>query len=72
MTKKIRIENADTASLKVVVQVWEKARYDDQPDQLVSEKPLNHPTDQLEEYLHGTRYIVIKEAHLGTQTEPPK
>ena len=68
MTKRVRIENADTADYKVVVQVWEKgpvAAPDKQmPDTLVNEIKLDYPTSMTGDnvYLTSTRYIVIKEA----------
>jgi hypothetical protein len=47
MTKAIRVENADTSSWKVVVQVWDKGHTDANgtaPDNLVQEYALNYPT----------------------------
>lgn len=73
MTKRVRIENADTADYKVVVQVWEKgAPFPDglggtnqAPDVLVSEKRLDYPCQMTGDdvYLTSTRYIVVKEAN---------
>lgn len=59
MTKNVRIENADNASYKVVVEV-----YDTRPDGdvLVKTIPLDHPTAMCTEYLTSTRYFKIKEA----------
>ena len=68
MTKKVRIENADTSSYKVVVQIWEKAMSIDGappgPDTLVKEIRLDFPTAMTQDdcYIHSTRYLVVKEA----------
>ena len=69
MTKKVRIENADTSDYKVIVQVWDKGRSttpDDPgtPDTLVSEHRLDYPTAMTGDdvYLTSTRYVVVKEA----------
>lgn len=63
MTKRVRIENADNANYKVVVQVWDKG-FDGKPDVMAFERTLANPTDMTgdEVYLTSTRYIVIKEA----------
>lgn len=64
MTKRVRIENADTASYKVVVQVWDKGFPEGEPDKLAQEITLANPCDITgpEVYLTNTRYLVIKEA----------
>lgn len=69
MTKKVRIENADTSNYKVVVQIWDKgesgpAEGENSPDKLVKEIKLDHPTAMTGDdvYLTSTRYIVVKEA----------
>lgn len=63
MTKKVRIENADTADYKVVVQVWDKGQAG-APDTLAKEIQLAYPTAMTGDdvYLTSTRYIVVKEA----------
>lgn len=63
MTKRVRIENADTSSYKVVVQVWDKGHYG-KPDTLAFERELNNPCDITGDdvYLTSTRYVVVKEA----------
>mgnify|MGYP003477250715 FL=1 len=63
MTKKVRIENADTSEYKVVVQVWDKSFMEGQPDTLIKEIPLNYPTAMTGEdvYLTSSRYLVVKE-----------
>ena len=64
MTKKVRIENADMANYKVVVQVWDKGYPEGSPDVLVKEIALNNPCDITGDdvYLTSTRYLVVKEA----------
>lgn len=63
MTKAVRIENADTATYKVLVQSWEKGYPEGEPDVLVSEQILHNPCDITHGlYLTNTRYIVVKEA----------
>lgn len=62
MTKAVRIENADTATYQVVVQVWDKR--DGGVDELVEEITLAHPTALAEKHLTSTRYLVVKEAAL--------
>ncbi len=61
MTKAIRVENADTSIYQVVVQTWDKV--DGEPDKLVSEQILAHPTAMTNDntYLTSTRYLVVKE-----------
>lgn len=63
MTKRVRIENADTSTYKVVVQVWDKG-FDGRPDVLVHEVVLVNPCDMTgpDVYITSTRYIVVKEA----------
>ena len=63
MTKRVRIENADMAAYKVLVQVWDKG-LDGKPDVMAFERTLANPTDITgdEVYLTNTRYIVVKEA----------
>ena len=66
MTKRVRIENADTSDYKVLVQVWEKGR-DGQPDDLIREIRLDYPTAMTADMgpneclLTSTRYILVKE-----------
>lgn len=66
MTKAVRIENADTANFKVVVQVWDKGP-EGAPDMIVQEVNLDYPTAMTSGlYLTSTRYIVVKEAPVET------
>lgn len=63
MTKKVRIENADTSNYKVVVEVWDKG-FNGEPDTLAASHNLDYPTAMTSDsvYLTSTRYIVVKEA----------
>lgn len=61
MTKKVRIENADTSSFKVVVQTWDKGQ-NGEPDTLAGEEVLEYPTAMTSgTYITSTRYLVVKE-----------
>jgi len=64
MTKKVRIENADMSSFKVIVQVWDKGYPEGEPDKLAKEIKLDHPTAMTGDdcYLTSTRYLIVKEA----------
>ncbi len=65
MTKQVRIENADTSSYKVVVEVWDKAYPPGSgPDTLVRTIELNHPTAITDSscYITSTRYLIVREA----------
>lgn len=59
MTKNVRIENADNATYKVVVEVWEMHPDGDVMTETI---PLNSPTDMCNKYLTSTRYLKVKEA----------
>jgi hypothetical protein len=65
MTKRVRIENADTSDHKLMVEVWDKGMALEsggvEPDTMVEKIPLMYPTEILEKYVHCSRYIVIKE-----------
>lgn len=63
MTKKVRIENADTSDYKVVVQTWDKGQ-NGEPDTLLREHVLGWPCAMTgdETYITSTRYLVVKEA----------
>lgn len=61
MTKAVRIENADTSDYKLVVQVWDKSHDPNAPDVMVQEVPLRYPTEICTEYVHSSRYLVVKE-----------
>ena len=59
MTKKVRIENADTSDHKLIVQTWQKV--EGGADQLVSEQELNNPTDICDGMVWAEQYLVVKE-----------
>jgi len=59
MTKKIRIENADTSPHKAVVEIWEKNS--DKPDRMIFSVKLDNPADMVEEIVNNRRYLIIKE-----------
>jgi len=61
MTKKVRIENADTSSHKLVVQVWQM-QADGEPHVMTAEHAINGPTDMVEAYVYGAgQYLVVRE-----------
>ncbi len=62
MTKSVRIENADTANFKVLVQTWDKGA-EGQPDVLVREQRLDFPTAMTDSstFITSTMYLVVKE-----------
>ena len=64
MTKQVRIENADTANYKVVVEVWDKGYPVGEPDKLACTLNLDYPCSMTgaECYITSTRYLVVKEA----------
>lgn len=62
MTKAVRIENADTANYKVLVEVWDKGQ-NGEPDKLAFTRTLDYPTAITNDvYITSTRYLVVKEA----------
>lgn len=63
MTKRVRIENADNADYKVLVQIWDKGYPEGEPDVLAKEVVLGCPTAMTGDdvYLTSTRYFVVKE-----------
>lgn len=67
MTKRVRIENADTSQFKIVVQIWDKGGQSENetplPDTLVKEINLDYPTAMTgdDAYLSSSRYMVVKE-----------
>lgn len=64
MTKQVRIENADTSTYKVVVEIWDKGYPEGSPDVLVRTVNLDYPTAITDNsvYITSTRYLVIREA----------
>lgn len=65
MTKKIRIENADTSNFDVDVEVWQVGFGSEGgprgPDRLTRTITLNSPTQMVTEYIHSGQYLVIRE-----------
>lgn len=61
MTKKVRIENADTSDHKVVVQTWNKGR-NGEPDTMTKEERADYPTAMVEGLIYKEQYLVITEA----------
>jgi len=63
MTKMVRVENADTSSFKVIVEIWDKGP-EGSPDILAKTINLDYPTAMTDSsvYLTSTRYLVVKEA----------
>lgn len=61
MTKRVRVENADTGTYKVLVQIWDKQPAG--PDVLAREIVLDHPTAMTgdECCITSTRYLIVKE-----------
>ncbi len=58
MTKRIRVENADTTDHKVEVEVWE----DGTGGPTFSHKiNLHQPTEMADVYIHSTRFLIIRE-----------
>jgi hypothetical protein len=64
VTKKVRIENADTAAYKVKVEVWDKGYPEGEPDTLAKTIHLDHPAAMTGDdcFITSTRYLVVKEA----------
>lgn len=67
MTKLVRIENADLSAYGVVVQVYDRG-IGGEPDKLVQEISLDHPTFMANLHIHSSRYIVITEKPLSPTT----
>lgn len=63
MTKRVRIENADTSQFKVLVQTWDKGQ-NGEPDTIAKEEILHSACAMTGDntYITSTRYLVIKEA----------
>lgn len=61
MTKRVRIENADTSDHKLIIQTWQKG-VDGNEDQLVSEQNLDNPTDICDGMVWQEQYLIVKEA----------
>ena len=65
MTKMVRIENADTSTYKIDVEVWQVGTGSDGGpavmDHLIRTIHLDSPTQLITEYIHSGQYLVIKE-----------
>jgi hypothetical protein len=64
MTKRVRVENADTSTYVVLVEVWDKGQ-NGNPDILVRTVTLQNPCDMANDdslYLTSTRYLIVREA----------
>ena len=62
MTKKIRIENADTSPFKVEVDVIQIGGGDPpRPDSLQQTITLDYPAQMTEVYIHSGQYVIIRE-----------
>lgn len=63
MTKKVRIENADTnTSVELVVEVWDDSS--NKPKRVI---PLSYPTAMYEEYITRDQWLVIREREKSKQ-----
>lgn len=60
MTKRVRIENADTSDHRLAVEVW-AADGDGKPVQIMRTIEMGGPTEQVEEYVHAGQVLVVKE-----------
>jgi hypothetical protein len=60
MTKKIRIENADSSNYDVEISIWDKASADPLSTK-VDTVVLRNPADMFETYITETRYVVVFE-----------
>jgi hypothetical protein len=58
MTKKVRIENADTSPYKVVVETWNG-------DKKSPNDVILNPTDICEAWVYTNQHLVIREAPLN-------
>jgi hypothetical protein len=68
MTKRVRIENADTGKdVRLVAELIEvdlstKNDFGVNPERVISTIELNNPTDMIEIFVWDNRYIKIREA----------
>lgn len=62
MTKKIRIENADTSHHKVKVSVQRKNADGEWEDVAVESADLSSPTQMAEKWIHTHQRLIIEEA----------
>ena len=62
MTKKIRIENADTSDWKIEVEVWDEI--DNTGPTLTARHDLHYPTQMLDINIWQNRFLVVREIKL--------
>jgi hypothetical protein len=68
MTKRVRIENADSSTHRLVVQTWAipqgdpTALSDKSKHVLIDAKPLVNVCDLIDVWVHEYQYIIVKEA----------
>lgn len=67
MTKKVRIENADSAQYGLVVEVFMKGFPDGEPDKRIEARALRSPADLAEVYVTAGRYVVVRELAPGAE-----
>lgn len=60
MTKKVRIENADTSDFVVVVETW-GCDANGLPATLRNRETLQHPTAMLEGVIYDSQCLIIRE-----------
>ena len=62
MTKKVRVENADSGTgIRLVAELIE-VDLNTKNERVISTIELNNPTDMIEIFVWGNRYIKIREA----------
>jgi hypothetical protein len=61
MTKRVRVENADSSNYRVAVEVYQTGYPDGAPDVLVETRVLTHACDLADFYIHAGRYIKVRE-----------
>lgn len=60
MTKKVRIENADTNLDKhIVVEIWEEL---EGTNTLIETVPLKYPTSLYEGHIWSNRFLIVRES----------
>jgi len=60
MTKMVRIENADTSTYKIDVEVWQVG-VDGKEDTLTNTHKLDSPTSLISVGIHSHQYLKVKE-----------
>lgn len=62
MTKKVRVENADVGTEFRLVAELIEVDQNTKAERVISTIELNNPTDMIEIFVWGNRYIKIREA----------